>query len=71
VAGTVACFAGSLAVCLGFVLGYRLPLPWVGLAFAVSLSNTALELFSPRGTDDVTMATGNALLCWAFGAILY
>jgi hypothetical protein len=71
VAGTWACFLGSLAVCLGFVAANHLPLPWVGLALAVSLSNTALELFSPRGTDDVTMATGNALLCWAFGALVY
>jgi hypothetical protein len=31
------------------------------------LSNTILELLSPRGTDDFTMATGNALICWAFG----
>jgi hypothetical protein len=27
-----------------------------------------LELFSPRGTDDFTMATVNALICWGFGA---
>ena len=44
-----------------------LPLPWLGLALVVSLSNTFFELFSPRGTDDFTMATANALLCWAFG----
>ena len=24
-----------------------------------------------RGTDDFTMATGNALLCWAFGRLVY
>jgi hypothetical protein len=30
-----------------------------------------LELFSPRGTDDFTMATANALICWAFGAWMY
>ena len=71
VAGTWACFLGSLAVCLSFVAAYGLGLPWVGLALAVSVSNTALELFSPRGTDDFTMATGNALLCWAFGSLVY
>jgi hypothetical protein len=32
--------------------------------------NTLLELLSPRGTDDFTMATGNALTCWAFGALV-
>jgi len=28
-------------------------------------------LFSPRGTDDFFMATTNALLCWAFGVLMY
>jgi hypothetical protein len=71
VAGTVACFLGSLAICLWLVRANGLGLPWVGLAVAVSVSNTAFELFSPRGTDDFTMATGNALLCWAFGRLVY
>ena len=62
---------GSLAICLWLVHANGLGLPWVGLAVAVSASNTALELFSPRGTDDFTMATGNALLCWAFGRLVY
>jgi hypothetical protein len=71
VAGTAACFLGSLAICLWLVYANGLGLPWVGLAVAVSISNTALELFSPRATDDFTMATGNALLCWAFGLLVY
>jgi hypothetical protein len=71
VAGTVACFLGSLAICLWLVGANGLGLPWVGLAVAVSVSNTAFELFSPRGTDDFTMATGNALVCWAFGRLVY
>ncbi len=71
VAGTWACFLGSLAVCVGVVLARHLPLPWLGLAVVVSAANTAAELFSPRGTDDFTMATTNALLCWGFGAIVY
>lgn len=70
-AGTWACFAGSLAVCLTLVWANNLPASWIALAVVVSISNTLLELFSPRGTDDFTMATGNALLCWAFGAIVY
>jgi len=71
VAGTAACFLGSLAICLWLVHANGLGLAWVGLAVAVSVSNTAFELFSPRGTDDFTMATGNALLCWAFGRLVY
>ena len=71
VAGTWACFLGSLAVCLWIISIHHLPLPWYGLALVVSVSNTAFELFSPRGTDDFTMATANALLCWGFGALVY
>jgi hypothetical protein len=71
VAGTWACFLGALGICLWLVQANGLGLPWVGLALVVSVSNTALELFSPRGTDDFTMATANALLCWAFGALVY
>jgi hypothetical protein len=67
VEGTLAGFFGSLVVCLLVVWQQNLPTPWLWLALGVSLSNTTLELFSPRGTDDFTMATGNALLCWAFG----
>jgi dolichol kinase len=69
--GTIACFAGSLALCLWVVLSHGLPAPWIALAVVISISNTLLELFSPRGTDDFTMATTNALICWAFGAWMY
>jgi hypothetical protein len=71
VAGTAACFLGSLAICLWLIRANGLGTPWLGLAVAVSVSNTAFELFSPRGTDDFTMATANALLCWAFGRLVY
>lgn len=70
VAGTWACFLGSLAICLWLVSANGLGIAWAGLAVAVSLSNTAFELFSPRGTDDFTMATANALVCWAFGSLV-
>lgn len=70
VAGTWGCFLGSLAICLWLVHANGLGPAWVGLAVLVSLSNTAFELFSPRGTDDFTMATANALLCWGFGRFL-
>jgi hypothetical protein len=68
--GTIACFVGSLVTCLALVVGNRLPPVWLGLALVVSVSNTLLEVGSPRGTDDFTMATANALICWAFGAWL-
>jgi len=71
IAGTWACFLGSLVLCLALVYANGLPRPWLGLALAVSLSNTCFELFSPRGTDDFTMASANALLCWGFGLLVY
>jgi hypothetical protein len=71
VAGTWACFLASLAICVGLVLANGLPPVWIALAVAVSVSNTFFELFSPRGTDDFTMATANALICWAFGVLVY
>jgi hypothetical protein len=71
VAGTVACFASSLLFCLWVVSANGLAAPWIALAVLISFSNTAFELFSPRGTDDFTMTVANALICWAFGAWLY
>jgi len=68
IGGTVTGFVGSLVFCLWIVLGQGLPMPWVGLAIVISVSNTLIELYSPRGTDDFFMATTNALICWAFGA---
>ncbi len=70
VGGTVAGFAGCLALCLLVVIANDLPAPWIGLAVVISISNTVLELFSPRGTDDFFMATGNALICLAFGMLI-
>ncbi|MGH9310693.1 MAG: hypothetical protein ACRD1U_15060 [Vicinamibacterales bacterium] len=70
IAGTVTGFAGCLLFCVAIVLSNGLPPAWIGLAAAISVSNTALELYSPRGTDDFTMATGNAQICWAFGAFV-
>lgn len=71
IAGTVANFAAALALGVTVVLVKGLPMPWLGLALAVAVSNTLLELYSPRGTDDFTMAIGNALVCLAFGALMY
>ena len=68
IGGTVSGFAGALAFCLITVHG--LPAPWIGLALVLAVSNTLFELFSPRGTDDFTMATSNALICWGFGTLV-
>jgi hypothetical protein len=70
IGGTVTGFVGSLVFCVWIVLAQGLPMPWVGLAIVISISNTLIELFSPRGTDDFFMATTNALICWGFGAII-
>ncbi|MFF3438760.1 hypothetical protein [Streptosporangium sp. NPDC002721] len=67
VAGTWATFVSALLFSGGVVLAHGLAGPWLLLALALAVSNTVLELFSPRGTDDFTMATGNALICWGFG----
>ena len=70
VAGTWACFLGALGLCAGIAAAQGLPPSWYALALVIAVSNTAFELFSPRGTDDITMVTANALLCWAFGALV-
>lgn len=70
IGGTVAGFAGSLVFCLWVVTAQRLGAPWMAVAIVIALSNTLIELFAPRGTDDFFMATGNALICLAFGLVL-
>ena len=70
IGGTVSGLCAALIFCVWMVLGHHLPLPWVGLAVVIAVSNTPFELFSPRGTDDFTMATTNALICWGFGALI-
>ena len=70
IAGTVTGFVGCLVFCFALLASQQLPPVWFALAVVIALSNSLLELFSPRGTDDFTMATGNALTCWAFGALV-
>ena len=70
IGGTVTGFVAALVFCVGIVAWAGLPAPWIGLALVIAISNTLLELFSPRGTDDFTMATANAAICWAFGALV-
>jgi hypothetical protein len=52
------------------VVSYGLPAPWIALAIAVAISSSVFELLSPRGTDDFTMATANALICLGFGMLV-
>jgi dolichol kinase len=70
IGGTVSGFLGSLVFCVWIVFANDLAGAWIGLAIVIAASNTILELFSPRGTDDFVMATTNALICWAFGALV-
>jgi hypothetical protein len=70
-AGTITGLVAGLAFSIGIVLLNGLSGAYLALAVTVALASTVLELFSPRGTDDFTMATGNALICWAFGAWVF
>ena len=70
IGGTLTGFAGGLVFCVGLVVAHQLPTPWLGLAIVLAISATVIELWSPRGTDDFFMATANALICWAFGALV-
>jgi hypothetical protein len=70
VAGIVSGLGGCLIFCLWIVVANGLPAVWLALAVTIAISNTLLELFSPRGTDDFTMATANALICWGFGTLI-
>jgi dolichol kinase len=67
IGGTVSGLVGALVFCLWIVRAHGLPASWIGLAVVIALSNTVIELFAPRGTDDFFMATANAALCLAFG----
>jgi hypothetical protein len=70
IGGTVTGFVVAVVFCVWIVLSNGLPMSWIGLALVIAVSNTVFELFSPRGTDDFTMATANALICWAFAAFI-
>ena len=61
IGGTVSGFAGALAFCLWMVSATACRRRGSAWRSCIAVSNTLLELFSPRGTDDFTMATANAL----------
>ena len=67
IAGTVTGLVGGIVFGVGIVLLNHLPGPFIAFAVTVAVTSSLLELYLPRGTDDFTMATGNALVCWAFG----
>jgi hypothetical protein len=68
IAGTLTGFVGGLVFCIALVGANSPGGVWFGLAATIAVSNSLLELWSPRGTDDFVMASANALICWAFGA---
>jgi hypothetical protein len=68
IGGTLTGFVGGLVFCVALVGANSPGGAWFGLAATIAVSNSLLELWSPRGTDDFVMATANALICWAFGA---
>jgi hypothetical protein len=70
VGGTLTGFVGCLLLCAWLVWAHQLPPIWLGLVVAISVSNTLVELFAPRGTDDFFMATTNAVVCLAFGHMI-
>jgi CDP-diglyceride synthetase len=65
--GVVAGFVCTLATLLAIAWSQQLPLSWYGLALILAVVNPVVELVSPRGSDDFTMATVNALICVGFG----
>ncbi len=71
VLGTWAVFLTSLICCTYIVIVHGHPPIWLLIGLIISISNTFLELYSPRGTDDFTMATSNAVICLMFGLIYY
>lgn len=69
-AGVIAAFFATLALNLSLVAANDLPLPWWVLGTLIAVLNPMVELLSPRGTDDFTMATSNALFCLGFGLLV-
>jgi len=69
--GTIACFLGALLICVLGIYFHGLSPSWLVLALAIAVVDTVVELWSPRGTDDLLLATSNAFLCWGFGVWLF
>ena len=65
--GFAAGFVCALVAMVAIAWSQQLPPSWYALAFVLAVINPIVELASPRGTDDFTMATVNAIVCVAFG----
>jgi hypothetical protein len=65
--GFAAGFLCGLLVMVAIAWSQQLPISWYVLALVLAVINPIVELVSPRGTDDFTMATVNALVCVGFG----
>jgi hypothetical protein len=70
-AGVVSGFVCTLALNVGLVWGNDLPFAWLVLGVLLAIVNPLVELYSPRGTDDFTMATTNALICLGYGWLVF
>ncbi len=70
-AGVIAAFVCTLALNVSIVWANRLSLSWLVLGILLAIVNPLVELYSPRGTDDFTMATVNALICLGYGWLVF
>ena len=69
--GVFAAFICTLIANMTIIYFGHLSLPWAVLGILLAFVNPLVELVSPRGTDDFTMATTNALICLAFGWLVF
>jgi len=69
--GVLMAFVCTLAVNMAIVWFNHLSMPWVVLGVGLAVVNPLVELCSPRGTDDFTMATTNALICLGYGWLVF
>lgn len=69
--GVMAGLLCTLALNLWLVEANHLPASWMVLGVGLAVVNPLVELVSPRGTDDFTMATVNALICLVWGHLLF
>lgn len=65
--GVGAGFLCTLFTLVAIVWSQQLSASWYLLAVVLAITNPIVELVSPRGSDDFTMATFNAIVCVAFG----
>jgi len=70
-AGVMAAFLAPFLLNILITYSNGLSPAWYGLAITIAAVNPFVELYSPRGTDDFTMATVNALICWGYGLLVY